>query len=33
VNGTTLRVQTGAFVNEGNLEQINGGTLIAPGFP
>jgi hypothetical protein len=33
MTGTTLNIQTTTFINEGTLEQTNGGTLIAPGFP
>jgi fibronectin-binding autotransporter adhesin len=33
VSGQTIFVQTGAFVNEGTLEEVNGGNLVAPGFP
>jgi hypothetical protein len=33
VNGQTIAVQPGTFVNEGTLEEVNGGSLVAPGFP
>lgn len=31
--GGTIRIQPTTFVNNGQLEAINGGILIAPGFP
>ncbi len=33
VSGQTLHVQPMTFLNRGRLEQTNGGTLVAPGFP
>ncbi|MCC6231074.1 MAG: hypothetical protein IT580_00415, partial [Verrucomicrobiales bacterium] len=33
VSGGTLTVNPNAFTNSGTLQQINGGTLVAPGFP
>jgi len=33
VAGGTIRVNPATFTNEGQLEAINGGILIAPGFP
>ena len=33
VAGGTLRITVTTFTNEGTLEAINGGTLVAPGFP
>jgi hypothetical protein len=29
----TIRIDPGTFVNQGTIESINGGILIAPGFP
>jgi len=31
--GGTIRATVTTFTNEGLLEAVNGGTLIAPGFP
>lgn len=33
VPGATIRVRPAIFLNDGILEEINGGSLIAPGFP
>jgi hypothetical protein len=33
VNGQTFTVRPKVFINEGKLEQANGGVLVAPGFP